>query len=159
MSTQYFTSKIVEDIHVAVINLWDTPNEDIWYGWWKSEEDAKSILDFITMDYYPRFIDKITHLVFSFNKNHIFANGNKRTSIAVWAFFLKINWYEYCVDKFIRDMENISVSVADNLIWKSLLEEIIDSIINEEDYNEVLKLEIINAIAYKNQADENFYSN
>ena len=39
-------------------------------------------------------------------------------------------------------MENVAVEVADNIIEKDLLQEIIASIINEEDYNEELKLKM-----------------
>lgn len=42
-------------------------------------------------DYYPELEDKITHLVFSINKNHAFTDGNKRSSIALGAFFLELN--------------------------------------------------------------------
>ncbi len=41
-------------------------------------------------DYYPELEDKITHLVFSVNKNHAFTDGNKRSSIALGAFFLEL---------------------------------------------------------------------
>ena len=51
-----------------------------------------SVLDFIQYDsYYPNFEDKLTHLVYSINKNHAFNDANKRTSIAVGAYFIKIN--------------------------------------------------------------------
>ena len=43
-------------------------------------------------------------------------------------------------------MENIAVTVADNIIDKNLLLEIIYSIINDEDYSEELKLKIVNAL-------------
>jgi death-on-curing protein len=85
-------------------------------------------------------------LVFSFNKFHAFNDGNKRTSIAVGAFFLGINGLSVLINKFIIEMENISVAVADNIIDKELLFEIVTSLINEEDYNESLKLKIINAL-------------
>ena len=49
--------------------------------------------------------------------------------------------------KFIIEMENIAVTIADNLIEKELLKEIITSIINDEDYSEELKLKIINALS------------
>jgi hypothetical protein len=49
------------------------------------------------------------------------------------------------------DMENISVSVADNKISKKLLKDIIYSITSEDDYNEELKLEILKAIDHKNK--------
>lgn len=97
-------------------------------------------------DYYPLFEDKLTHLIFSFNKFHAFNDGNKRTSIAMGAFLLEINGLGILVDKFIIEMENIAVIVADNIIDKDLLHEIICSIINENDYNEILKLKIIHAL-------------
>lgn len=97
-------------------------------------------------DYYPTFEEKLTHLVFSFNKNHGFNDGNKRTSIALGMFFLIINDLDVFSNKFVIEMENIAVTVADNIIDKELLFEIIYSIINEEDYNETLKLKIVNAL-------------
>ncbi len=48
-------------------------------------------------DYYPTFLDKITHLLYSVNKNHAFADGNKRSSLALSAYFLEINGYDYCI--------------------------------------------------------------
>lgn len=44
-------------------------------------------------------------------------------------------------------MENIAVLVADNIIDKDFLKEIIFSIMNEEDYNEEIKLKIFNALS------------
>ena len=49
------------------------------------------------------------------------------------------------VGKFIREMENIAVDVADNRIDKDLLFEIINSLIYESDYSEELKLKLIAA--------------
>ena len=98
-------------------------------------------------DYYPDFEHKITHLVFSINKNHAFTDGNKRSSIALGAFFLELNGLETMVSKFIIEMENIAVYVADNKIDKDLLFEIITSIIYEYDYSEELKLKIIDCLS------------
>ena len=97
--------------------------------------------------YYPELEDKITHLVFCVNKNHAFNDGNKRSSIALGAFFLELNGLDSMVSKFIIEMENISVHVADNRIDKDLLSEIITSLIYEEDYSEELKLKIIHSIS------------
>lgn len=97
-------------------------------------------------EYYPTFEDKLTHLVFSFNKNHGFNDGNKRTSIAVGLFFLIINGLDVFANKFVIEMENIAVAVAQNIIDSELLYEIIYSIINEEDYSENLKIKIYNAL-------------
>ncbi len=106
----------------------------------------ESVLEHVQNDfYYPEFEHKVTHLVFSVNKNHAFRDGNKRSSIAFGAYFLVINGLEYCTDRFIIEMENISVHVADNRIDKDLLYEIIYSIINEDDFSEELRLKIIDA--------------
>ena len=108
----------------------------------------ESVLAHIQNDfYYPEFETKITHLVFSVNKNHAFSDGNKRSSIALGAYFLEINGLEYCIDRFIMEMENIAVHVADNRIDKDLLYAIIYSIINEDEFSEELRLEIIEAIS------------
>lgn len=108
----------------------------------------ESVLEHIQNDlYYPEFEEKITHLVFSVNKFHAFNDGNKRTSIALGAYLLEINGIEYCIDKFIIEMENIAVYVADNKIDKELLQEIISSILIEDDFNEELKLKIIDALS------------
>lgn len=108
----------------------------------------ESVLQHIQNDlYYPEFEEKLTHLVFSVNKFHAFNDGNKRTSIALGAYLLEVNGIEYCVDKFIIEMENIAVYVADNKIDKDLLQEIISSILIEDDFNEELKLKIIDALS------------
>lgn len=108
----------------------------------------ESVLEHIKNDlYYPEFEDKLTHLVFAVNKFHAFSDGNKRTSIALGAYLLEVNGIEYCIDKFIIEMENIAVYVADNKIDKDLLQEIISSILIEDDFNEELKLKIIDALS------------
>jgi death-on-curing protein len=108
----------------------------------------ESVLEHIQNDlYYPEFEEKITHLVFCVNKFHAFNDGNKRTSIALGAYLLEVNGIEYCIDKFIIEMENITVYVADNKIDKELLQEIISSILIEDDFNEELKLKIIDALS------------
>ena len=51
-------------------------------------------------------------------------------------------------------MENIAVSVADNIIDKDLLMEIITSLLNEEEYNEELKLKLIVVLQQSAPPDE-----
>jgi death on curing protein len=97
--------------------------------------------------YYPEFEGKLTHLVFSVNKSHVFVDGNKRSSIALGCYFLELNGYDYAVKKFVLEMENIAVWVAEGLISKDLLGEIIKSLIYEDDYSEALKLKIILSIS------------
>lgn len=106
-----------------------------------------SALEHIQSDtYYPDFCKKIAHLVFAINKFHAFEDGNKRTSIGLGAYFLELNGYDYCVKQFVIQMENIAVWVAENKISKELLEKIIYSIINEDEFSEYLRLEIVLAI-------------
>lgn len=106
----------------------------------------ESVIEHIQNDlYYPKIEDKLTHLFHSVNKNHSFVDGNKRASIALSAYFMEINGLSLCVAKFISEMENIAVDVADNRIDKPLLFEIIRSTIHEDDHNDALKLEIIRA--------------
>jgi len=103
----------------------------------------ESPLEHIKNDqYYPKMEDKMTHLVYSVNKKHAFLDGNKRSSIVLGAYFLELNGYHYCSKIFLHRMENITIWVASNIIDKTLLLEIITSIIYEPDYSESLKLKI-----------------
>lgn len=96
--------------------------------------------------YYPEIEDKLTHLVFSINKNHAFNDGNKRSSLALGAYFLELNGFDFIVQNFVREMENIAVWVADNVIDKELLHKIISSILYDDEYSIELKLEIYEAV-------------
>jgi death-on-curing protein len=146
MELIYFTAEYAIKIHDKIIEISGGREGVKDYG------NIDSPLSHIQNDdYYPSFEEKLTHLVFSFNKFHAFNDGNKRTSIAMGAFFLEVNGLESLVDKFIIEMENIAVTVADNIIDKHLLLEIITSIIYEEDYSEELKLKVIHALT---QLDE-----
>lgn len=149
MACNYFTTAYAIKIHDKIIEISGGASGVKTYG------NVDSPLEHIQNDdYYPTFEDKLTHLVFSFNKFHAFNDGNKRTSIAMGAFFLEINGLEVLVDKFIIEMENIAVTVADNIIDKDLLQEIITSIINEVEYNETLKLKIIHALSQVNPEND-----
>lgn len=109
----------------------------------------ESTLDHIQNDlYYPDFLDKITHLLYSINKNHAFIDGNKRSSLALSAYFLEINGYDYCIDVFFQRMEDVVVWVADNSVDKDLLRLIIEDIIMNNDSDGV-KLALINALQAK----------
>lgn len=141
MAFNYFTIEYAINIHDKILEK-TGGNKGI-----KDFGSVDSLLTHIQNDeYYPCFEEKLTHLVFSINKFHAFNDGNKRTSIAVGAFFLEINGLAGFVDKFIIEMENIAVAVADNIVDKGLLEEIITSILNFTEYSESLKLKLINAL-------------
>lgn len=97
-------------------------------------------------DYYPEMEDKLTYLFFSLNKYHCFEDGNKRIALACCMDFLLINGYLFMMNRFIREMENISIHVAAGKIDKDLLYRIVQSLIYEDDYSEELKLDIVQAI-------------
>ncbi len=97
-------------------------------------------------DYYPEITHKLTHLVFSINKHHAFNDGNKRSSIALGAYFLELNGYDFAILRFVEEMENIAVWLADNVISKDLLLKIIHSLIYENEYSESIKLAIVDSL-------------
>lgn len=141
--------EVLEYFHKRIIELWLENWEwwSFWYLWWRDKSDLQSVIEFIKNDdYYKTFEEKLTHLVYAINKNHIFVDWNKRSSIYFWAYFLELNSLEFMVEKFLREMENITVYVAENKIKKDLLQKIITSLIYEDDYSEELKLEIYNSI-------------
>ena len=98
-------------------------------------------------DYYPTFEEKLIHLIWSINRNHAFLDGNKRLSITLGVQFLSLNGYLFCIERFLREMENISYHLAAGRIDKELFAEIIHSFLqNENDFCEELKLKILLAI-------------
>lgn len=108
-----------------------------------------SVLELMQNDvYYPEFEDKLTHLIWSINKNHSFSDGNKRLSITLGLQFLSLNGYLYCIKRFLFEMENVSYHLAAGNIDKELLQDIIHSFIqNEEDFEEALKFRIFIAMS------------
>ncbi len=111
----------------------------------------ESILEHIKNDdYYPSFIDKLTHLFFGFCQFHCFSDGNKRAAIVMSEAFLLYNGYLFASKVFIRESENISIFVADNCIDKNFLKKILTSILNGTfDTDENIKLEYYNTINQK----------
>ncbi len=107
-----------------------------------------SALEHIQNDlYYPSFEEKLKHLVYAVNKFHPFNDGNKRSSLVLGAYFLELNGYEYCVNKFVLEMEEIVVWLAEGKIKDDLLLHIIKSIIEEEEFSEGLKVKLLEAIS------------
>lgn len=92
----------------------------------------ESILHHIQTDaYYPDFVSKLTHLVFSVIKHHAFNDGNKRTSLALGTRFLQQNGYDDAVvEAFFVRMEDVVVAVADNTLDKTGLQQVIQNILN-----------------------------
>lgn len=103
----------------------------------------ESSVKFIEEDkWYPQFVDKLTHLVYSIAMNHCFVDGNKRSSIALGAYFLEINGYKNIVPVFIVEMENIVLWVANHFIDKGSLKYFIRSIVVNGGLNEEDKLKL-----------------
>ena len=98
-------------------------------------------------DYYPSFVDKLTHLFFCTCQFHCFADGNKRLAITLSVQFLLLNGYMGNAKNFMVITENISYHVAAEKIDKELLHKIMTAIMDGTyDRDEVLKLEILNTI-------------
>ncbi len=107
----------------------------------------ESILEHIQNDdYYPTIEEKLNHLVYAVNKNHCFVDGNKRLSITLGTDLLLVNGYFKIIRKFITEMENISYHLAAGKISKELLQKVIISLLNDIDFSESLKLEILISI-------------
>lgn len=103
-----------------------------------------SSIEFIEDDtFYPTFIDKLTHLMFSITMNHCFVDGNKRSAIAISALFLSLNGYSGLSGAFIEEMENIVVNVARGIISKKKLSEILESFLGTGEVSEEVKLFIL----------------
>lgn len=99
-------------------------------------------------DYYPTFDAKLTHLIFGINKFHAFNDGNKRSSLTLGAYFLSLNGYDYCVPQFVVQMENIVVAVAEGTVDRALLQRVVLSLIEDDDFPDALKLELVEAMGH-----------
>lgn len=112
-----------------------------------NENLIASVIEFIQNDdYYPNYIDKLVHLVYGIAKNHAFEDGNKRTALALGIYFLELNCYSYCVDRFVIQMENIIIWVIENKISKEFLSELMEFIVLDEDFPESIQLKLKDSI-------------
>ncbi|MFK5915725.1 MAG: type II toxin-antitoxin system death-on-curing family toxin [Woeseiaceae bacterium] len=132
--------------HAVEVHDWIIENSGGLSGT-KDLGQLDSVLDHIQNDmYYPSFEEKLNHLVFAVNKFHAFNDGNKRSSLSLGAYFLELNGYDYCVQMFVQEMENIVVWLAEDKISKDLLLKIITSFIMDDEFSEELKLELFEAV-------------
>ena len=137
----YFDAQHAVDVHDWIIeNSGGLPGL-------KDSGLLESVLEHIQNDdYYPTFDVKLTHLIFGINKFHAFNDGNKRSSLTLGAYFLTLNGYDYCVQQFFLQMENIVVAVAEGAIDKNLLQRVVVSLIEEDDFSDELKLDLYEAM-------------
>ena len=99
-------------------------------------------------DYYPTFVDKLTHLFFCTCEFHCFQDGNKRLAITLSAYFLLLNGYMSIAQRFFEITENISYHLAAGKIDKELLHRIMTAIMDGTyETDEELKLDILHAIS------------
>lgn len=122
----YPTAAVIVDIHDSVIEKSGglTGIKDIG--------QLESILAHIqNPDYYPSFLDQITHLVYSIAKFHIFNDGNKRSAILAGVLFLSLNNYDKSMDLFVRGMEVPIIEAVTNHITKDELKDIIGVILSD----------------------------
>jgi len=139
----YFDTK-----HAIEVHDWIIDNSGGLHGY-REIGLLDSALEHIQNDmYYPTFGEKLKHLIYAVNKFHPFNDGNKRSSLVLGAYFLELNGYGYCVRKFVQEMEEIVVWLAESKIKDDLLLEIVESIINNEEFSESLKLKIFEAVAF-----------
>ena len=97
----------------------------------------ESVLAFIKHDdYYPSFSEKVTHLVYSVAKNHIFADGNKRTAIALGGYLMTINGYDELIPRYFIEMENIILWVAADSLSKDELCALFEDFLNNGEFSE-----------------------
>ncbi|WP_324170775.1 Fic family protein [Sulfurimonas sp.] len=107
-----------------------------------------SALEHVQNDmYYPTFEEKLKHIIYAVNKFHPFSDGNKRSSLVLGAYFLELNGYDYCTKRFILEMENIVVWLAEGKINDDLLLKIIKFIVDDNEFDESLKIEIFEAVS------------
>ncbi|ASM39114.1 MAG: type II toxin-antitoxin system death-on-curing family toxin [Campylobacter sputorum] len=124
---QYFDIYFVEKIHNSIIDeiggIKGYNKQSIGYL-------ISALNQIQNDDFYPNFIDKITHLIFACVKFHPFLDGNKRTAIHISRYFAKLNGINFNKDYF-KKMENIVIKLAENSLSK-------------EDLKEFLRIEFLN---------------
>lgn len=114
----------------------------------RDEGGIRATLEFVQDNlYYPEIADKAAYLMFSFCRGHYFADCNKRISITLTLYFLVKNGYMYLAKTFMERMEAIGYHVAAGHIDRDLLTEVMKSIVDDEDYSESTKLDLIAAMS------------
>ena len=82
-------------------------------------------------DYYPSFIDKLTHLMFACVKFHPFIDGNKRTALLICDAFIMLN-HKTTPKHFYQKLEDIIVSVASDVLSKDELKQILSDMLESK---------------------------
>lgn len=140
--------------HAVAVHDWIIENSGGLPGL-KDLGQLESVLQHIQNDdYYPTLDAKLTHLIFAINKFHAFNDGNKRSSLTLGAYFLTLNGYDYCVPQFVIQMENIVVSIAEGSINKDLLQRVVVSLIEDDEFPDDLKLDLVETMGHGHLEDD-----
>ena len=126
-------------------------NKIISVSWGRNGEINVWLLDSVLAhiqndDYYPTFNDKLTHLIYWVAKNHAFIDGNKRTALDLWSYFIWLNFSNTLANEFIIAFENTIVHVVNSVISKELLCEIISAFMQWDINREDILLKIYHAL-------------
>ena len=78
---------------------------------------------------------------------HFFNDGNKRIALTLGTYFLHKNNYYWHACTCMRALESIIYHVAASNIDQDLLLRIVDSFMSGKDYDEELKIDIVNAMS------------
>ncbi|MDR1918241.1 MAG: Fic family protein [Tannerellaceae bacterium] len=107
----------------------------------------ESVLDFVQNDlYYPDFVSKLSYLVFRFCSGHFFNDGNKRIALTLGTYFLHKNGHFWAAAQFMQRMEAIVYHIAASNIDDELLLRIMACVVDCQDFDEGLKIDIMNAM-------------
>ena len=98
-------------------------------------------------DYYPTVADKLAYLFYGLSTGHCFTDGNKRIAITATVQMLLNNGYMAIVQRFMIEMENITVHVATGVVSRDLLRDIINCHLNLDPDDEAVKLRIFECIS------------
>jgi len=113
----------------------------------RDEGGIKSVLEFVKNDdYYPDFVSKLAYIVYRFCSGHFFMDGNKRIALTLGVYFLHKNKHYWAATQFMKRMEAVIYHVAASNINDELLLPIIKCVVECKDFDERLKMDIINAI-------------
>jgi len=120
----------------------------------RDQGGIESVLDFVQNDlYYPDFVSKLSYLVFRFCSGHFFNDGNKRVALTLGTYFLHKNGHFWAAAQFMQRMEAIVYHIAASNIGNELLSRIMVCIVDCQDFDERLKLDIINAMQKREIVD------
>ncbi|WP_233582316.1 type II toxin-antitoxin system death-on-curing family toxin [Prevotella sp. OH937_COT-195] len=124
----------------------------------RDEGGIKLMLNNVQNDiYYPEIADKAAYMMFSLCRGHYFNDCNKRISLTLTMFFFLQNGYLFVAQNFMKNMEEIVLDLAAGCMDRDLLTEIMNYLVNDEDYSESILLGIANARAKRLEIEKLSY--